>query len=111
MPDAQKIIQLLEENNSYLKSILELQRKKLRDERNTKILQITVTILPYLALTIAGYIAWQWIAHYMDIMNNNIHALKSNFDTMRDFLQKIIPDFSSISGKIHETWNGIKIWK
>ena len=110
MPEEQKIIQLLEENNLYLKAILELQKKKHRSERNAKILQLAAILLPYVLLTIAGYFVWQWMAHYLDIMNNNINALKSNFDALRDFLQKLIPDFSSIGGKLQESWNDIKIW-
>jgi hypothetical protein len=110
MTEENRIIALLEENGRYLKEILEIQKKRQRSSRNEKILHVVSTLLPFILIAIAGWFAWTWINHYMEIMNNNINALKSNFDLLREFLQKLVPDFGAIGDKLQQTWQSVKFW-
>jgi len=110
MNEEKSITGLLEENGRYLKEILDILKKRQHSERNDKIIHVLTTLLPFIAIAIAGFFAWQWTNHYMEIMNENINALKSNFDLLRDFLQKLIPDFSAIGDKLKETWQTVTFW-
>ncbi len=110
MPEENKIITLLEENNGYLKELLHLQKNEHRSRLIAQIINFLATILPFVLILIIGYFAWQAINHYLEILNNNINTLKTNFDALRDFFQKLIPDFSSISSKLNETWQTVQFW-
>lgn len=106
----EKLITLLEENNGYLKELLTLQKKDHRSKVIDRTINILTTLLPFILILIAGWFAWQAINHYLDILNNNINTLKANFDALRDFFQKLIPDFSAIGTKLNDTWESVQFW-
>lgn len=110
MADDNQIISLLRENNSYLKQLLDLQKKEHRSKVTAQVLHVMTTLLPFILILIAGWYAWQTINHYLDVLNNNINTLKANFDALRDFFQKLIPDFGAISGKLKDTWETVQFW-
>jgi ABC-type sugar transport system permease subunit len=110
MPEETKIAELLEKNNALLEKLVDFEKKRQHGERNARIMQAIVIILPYILIAVAVFLMWQWMAHYMDLMNNNINALKSNFDALREFLQKLVPDFGAIGDKLQETWNEVSFW-
>lgn len=105
-----KLITLLEENNSYLKELLNLQKKEHRSKSIVQVIHVLTTLLPFILIMIAGWYAFQAINHYLDALNSNINTLKSNFDALRDFFQKMIPDFGAISGKLKDTWETVQFW-
>ena len=109
--EAQEIIELLKENNHYLKQLFELKRKEHRQAIIGKIIHVILTMIPWIAVLVIGYFVWHTIMHYLDALNNNINALKGNFDAMANFIQKITPDFSSIVPKLQNTWENIQFWK
>ena len=106
----EKLITLLEENNGYLKQILLLQQKEHRTKVLDRTINILTTLLPFILILVAGWFAWQEINHYLDILNSNINTLKSNFDALRDFFQKLIPDFGAIGSKLNDTWESVQFW-
>jgi len=106
----EKLITLLEENNSYLKELLDLQKKEHRSKTAGQVIHVLTTLLPFILILIAGWYAWVAINHYLDILNNNINTLKANFDALRDFFQKLIPDFSAISSQMKNTWENVQFW-
>jgi hypothetical protein len=109
MPD-EKLIALLQENNTYLKQLLELQKKEHFSRVTSQVLNVLATLLPFILIMVAGWFAWQTINHYLDVMNNNINTLKTNFDALRDFFQRLIPDFSGIGNKLQDTWETVQFW-
>jgi len=107
----EKIIALLQEQNSYLKTMADTLRKEHREARIGRIVHALLIIIPAIAIVILGYYLWVGIMHYLDIMNNNINALKSNFDAMTTFFSKLIPDFGKIGSGLEQTWQDIQFWK
>ena len=106
----EKLITILEENNRYLKELLDLQKKEHRSKAAAQVLHVLTTLLPFILIMIAGWYAWQTINHYLDVLNNNINTLKTNFDALRDFFQKLIPDFGAIGAKLNNTWENVQFW-
>lgn len=106
----ERIIALLQESNGYLKELLQLQKKEHREAIWGTVYHTLINLLPWIAIVIVGYFVWQSIMHYLDALNENINTLKSNFDSVFEFIKKLIPDFSSIGPKIKETWQNIQFW-
>lgn len=109
--DAEQIIELLKENNHYLKQLFKLQRKEHREAVIAKVFHIILNMIPWIVVLVLGYFVWQTVMHYLDALNNNINTLKGNFDALSTFIQKITPDFSSIVPKLKSTWENIQFWK
>ena len=108
---SREIITLLRENNAYLKQLLEFKKKEHRQAVAAQTLHIIVTILPFIVILVIGYFVWQSISHYLEVLNNNVNALKSSYDAMITFFQKLIPDFSKIIPDLNQTWQNIQSWK
>jgi len=108
---SQEIITLLRENNAYLRQLLEFKKKEHRQAGVAQTLHIIVTILPFIVILVIGYFVWQSISHYLEVLNNNVNALKSSYDAMITFFQKLIPDFSKIIPDLNQTWQNIQSWK
>ncbi len=109
--EAEQIIELLKENNHYLKQLFELERKEHREVVIGHIFHVIITMIPWIAILILGYFVWQSMIHYLDALNNNINTLKGNFDALSTFIQKITPDFGSILPKLKDTWENVQFWK
>jgi hypothetical protein len=112
MPETQtEVVALLRENNDLLRQLLHLKKVEHRDAIIQSVLHILVSLLPFIALAVLGYFAWIEINHYLEILNSNINALKANFDALREFFAKLIPDFSGISSQLNNTWQSVQFWK
>ena len=109
--DTQKIITLLEESNFYLKKLWDLKHKEHREVVIGRVFHIVVALLPWIAVVLLGYFVWQGIMHYLDVLNNNVNTLKSNFDALFEFFKKIIPDFSKFGDTLKQTWQNVQFWK
>ncbi len=111
MEENQKIIALMEQQNSYLKTMADLLRKEHREAQIGRIVHALLIIIPAVVILILGYYLWTGVTHYLDVLNNNVNALKSNFDAMTTFFSKLIPDFSKIGSQLDQTWQDIQFWK
>lgn len=111
MTENEKIIALLETQNSYLQSMSDIMHREHREAALARILHSLLIILPTVGIIIAGYFLWSSVNHYLEVMNNNINTLKSNFDAMASFVEKLIPDFGKISSELNQTWQNIQFWK
>ncbi len=110
MDQNQQIIALLEKENTLLQNIAEIQRKEHREARIGRIVHALLIIIPSIVILILGYYLWSEITHYLDVLNNNVNALKANFDAMTTFFSKLIPDFSKIGPQLQQTWQNIQFW-
>lgn len=106
-----QLIELLQENNHYLKQLLDLKRKEHREAVIGHIFHTILTMLPWIAVLVLGYFVWQTLMQYLDALNSNINTLKGNFEALSDFIQKITPDFGSVMPKLKDTWENIQFWK
>jgi len=101
-PDLE-IIQLLKRNNELLEQMFKLQKKEHRAHIWGTVLHIFLTILPLL-LAIG-------ITYYMfTLVNNNIMALKGNVDALKDFIVKLVPDFSGVGDTLNNAWQDVQFW-
>ena len=105
------LVELLQKNNEYLQKLLQLKQKEHRQQIIFQTIHIFITLIPWIATLILAYLMWQTILHYFEIVNNNLNVLKSNFDTLHTFIQKITPDFSGVIPKIKETWQNLPFVK
>jgi len=111
MAENDKVIALLEAQNSYLKTMTEIMRKEHHAAQIGRIVHAALIIIAAGIILGLGYYLWMGVSHYLDVMNNNINALKANFDSMSTFIQKLIPDFSKIGSQLDQTWQTIQNWK
>ena len=109
--DSAKIVELLKENNTYLRELLQLKKKEHSEAVFNHAIHIIISVVPALLVAILGYFVWQSLQHYLDVLNENINTLKTNFDLLREFFQKLIPDFSQIVPKLKDTWETVKFWE
>jgi len=99
-----EIIQLLKKNNELLDQMLKLQKKEHRAHIWGTVIHIFLTLLPLLlAIGITYYL-------FM-LVNNNIMALKGNVDALKDFIVKLVPDFSGVGEALNNTWQDVQFWK
>lgn len=111
MSENERIIALLEKQNGYLQTMAEIMRKEHREAKTARIVHALLIIIPAIAIFVLGYYLWTGVTHYLDVMNNNVNALKSNFDAMTSFFAKLVPDFSKIGPSLQQTWQDIQFWK
>jgi len=102
-PDLE-IITLLKRNNELLEQILKLQKKEHRAHIWGTVIHVFLTLLPLLIAI--------GITYYMfTLVNNNIMLIKGNVDTLRDFIVKLVPDFSGVGETLNNAWNDVQFWK
>ena|SRR5579883_2390564 len=111
MTENEKIIELLEKQNNYLEKISTLVLKEHREAQIGRIIHAFLIIIPAVVILVLGYYLWTSITHYLDIVNNNVNALKSNFDAMTTAFSKFIPDFSKIGSTLQQAWQNLSNWK
>lgn len=105
-----QIAKLLEQNNSLLQELVHIKKKETKTAKRDKIINIVLTLLPYILILIVGYYLWSIIMSYLDSLNQNINALKSGYDSLTQAIGKFIPDMSAISGQLEQTWQDIQFW-
>jgi hypothetical protein len=106
----QQIARLLERNNSLLQELVSIKKKETKTAARDKIINIALTLLPYLLILIVGYYLWSVFMSYLDSLNQNINALKSGYDALTQTISKFIPDMSTIGGQLEQTWQDIQFW-
>ena len=111
MTENEKIIQLLQEQNSYLKIMSATIHKEHVEAQIGRVVHALLIIIPAIAAVIVGYYAWTAINHYLEALNGNINALKANFDSITTLFSKLIPDFSKLGPQLEQTWQELQFWK
>jgi hypothetical protein len=91
-----RLISLMESNNELLQKIYKSMHK---EERRHTIALIYHTFLTIIAVGTVLYITWI----LFDMVNSNVTALKN-------FIEKITPDFGSLGSSLKEGWNDLKFW-
>lgn len=100
----EELITLLKKNNELLGKILKLQKKEHRAQIWRTIFQIFITLLPFIIVLL---VVW----YLFSLVNQNIQALQSNVDALKDFMIGLIPDFSGVGEKLNDVWQDVKFWE
>ena len=111
LTETEKMIALLEEQNRLIKSMADIMIREHRSETINKVIHALLVIIPSAAIIIIGYYLWTGMMHYLDALNNNINLLKSNYEALVAFFQKLVPDFSKIGSGLQQSWQDIQFWK
>lgn len=98
-----EIIELLKKNNQLLEEILHLQKKEHRAQTWRTVFHVFINLLPFIILALAGW-------YIFDVINQNIQALQTNVNALKEFVVGIVPDFSGVGEKLNNVWQDVSFW-
>ena len=98
-----EIIELLKKNNQLLEEILHLQKKEHRAQTWRTVFHVFINLLPFIILALAGW-------YIFDMINQNIQALQTNVNALKEFVVGIVPDFSGVGEKLNNVWQDVSFW-
>lgn len=103
-----KIISLLEEQNSLLKELVNYNHHREKQEMINGIIHLIIQLLPFIAVFIVIGFLYYTFKGYLDTINHNINVLKDGFLSFQEGISKLIPDFSGIKDSLNQTWQNVK---
>lgn len=98
-----EIVELLKKNNELLECLLKMKKKEQRAQTWRTVFHVTVSLLPFIIVVFIVYYLFR-------LVNENIQAVQSNVETLRDFMMGLIPDFSGVGEKLEGVWQEIRFW-
>lgn len=108
MENNDKIIALLEEQNSLLKDLVAMNHHREKQEITRSIIHLIIQLLPFIAVFIVIGFLYFTFKDYLDAINHNINTLRDGFLSFQEGISKLIPDFSGIKDTINQTWQNVK---
>lgn len=99
----EKLIELLEKNNQLLEKMLHMQLKEHRAQTWRTVFHVFINLLPFILLAVLGY-------YLFSLVNDNIHALQSNIEALKEFMVGLVPDFSGVGEKLNDVWQDVSFW-
>ncbi len=99
----QELIELLKRNNQLLEEILKLEKKEQRAQKWRTFFHILINLLPFIILAIIGW-------YIFNLINQNIQALQGNINALKDFITRLVPDFSGVGDRLNSTWQNVTFW-
>jgi len=91
-----ELISAINKNSDLLEKMYTLMRKDRKRDNWRMLYHTLMTIIP---LAIVLYITW----YLYDMVNSNVEAL-------REFIEKVVPDFDEIGESLKDGWNDLKFW-
>jgi len=82
-----KIIELLEKNNTLLEKLVKFQQKEQRAQTWRWIFQISLQLLPFILLFILGW----WL---FSVVNENIALVQANVDALKEGFAGVLDDIT-----------------
>ncbi len=104
MSNENEIIELLKEQNKYLKFLV---NQKIQDNRWQMIktgLHIFANLLPFIILFILGYYVYSIIIDYLNALNSNVDALKEGYIGLQDLISGYLEGINEITDSIDSVW-------
>ena len=85
--ESEDLLSLLKKNNELLEQILKIQKKEHRAQTWRTVLSIFIQLLPFIIIIVVVY-------YLFTLIQQNIQALQSNVDALKEFMVGLVPDFS-----------------
>lgn len=95
-----EIVDLLKKNNELLEELLKMKKKEQRAEIRKTIFHVIINLLPFLIVIGVVY-------YLFSLVNQNIQALQSNINMLKEFMVGLVPDFSGVGEKLNDVWQDI----
>ncbi len=107
LPKDPSLTELLQKNNEYLEKLVQMKQKELHTGMIFQGINVFILALPWIITLIVGFFVWQNLTQYFQVLNGNLNILKSNYETLHGYVEKITPDFSGIVPKLKQTWQDL----
>ncbi len=98
-----ELIELLKKNNQLLEKLLSLQKKEHRAQTWRTVFHVFINLLPFIILALAGW-------YIFNLINQNIQALQTNVNALKEFVVGIVPDFSGVGEQLNNVWQDVSFW-
>lgn len=98
-----EIISLLQKNNELLQELLKMHKKEQRAQTRRTIFHVIINLLPFIIVMAVVY-------YLFSLISENIQALQSNIEMLKEFMIGLVPDFSGVGEKLNAVWQDVSFW-